>query len=344
MLWITILLFFIILVSWIADNTHIPFAKQFLLISMIVIMGLRYDVGRDYHNYEIIYNEPYSYYALSVEPVWQLFNHLLRSIGFQARIFFFVTAIIITLLYYKGIQKMTNHFYMAMILFVIFGFYYESANIVRQFVAMSILFYGYRDFLDGKIAKFILLGLIAAVFHTSALIVLPIILFSAIRIPAFLLMLSTIISFAFGSQLLNIIVNFVLPSMGDLLPYHYSVEDFDSGVNSGILRIAYLILSLSIIWLISSRNAQKDSRISALLNMVVFGIILYNTFYLFLPARRLYLYFFPFIVVLLPNCTKYFTKTSSYILLCIIAIVFGLFLVKANIGIPYNFDFQFFAV
>lgn len=339
MLWITLLLFVLILISCIADSQHMPYAKQFLLISMILIMGLRYDVGRDYPNYVIIYNEPYSYKALAVEPIWQLFNHVFRSLGFRSRIFFFLTAAATIYLYYKGIKKMTSHFYIAMALFIVLGFYYESANIIRQFLAMAILFYGYRDYLDGKIFRFILCGLTAALFHSSALIILPVILISRVRIPLVLLALSVIISFVCGTQLLDIAINVVLPSIGNMIPYHYTVDDYPAGYSSGLLKVVYIVLTLTIIWLLASKKV--DSKMTAMLNMVVFGVVLYNTFFLFMPARRLYLYFFPFIVVLIPECMKYFTKASSKIVMCIITFVFLLFLIKSNIGIPYAMDLNF---
>lgn len=344
MLWIVLFLIVLIVGSELADKQHSFFAKQILLMVLILILGLRYDVGRDYPTYEIIYNEPYSIHALAVEPVWRVLNDLLRSVGFQSRMFFFLTALVTMVMYYKGIRKMTTHFYIAIALFVILGFYFEAANTVRQFVAMSILFCGYQEYLDRKVGRFLVYGVIAVLFHTSVLFALPLMLLSRLRFPALLLFGVIIVSFLYGNRLLDIAISRFMPLLAEANSYQYSVEDFDPGIGSGTLKIVYNVLTLLIVSLLVSRKSMKvaNSNLLALLNMVVIGVVLYNVFYLFQPARRLYLYFFPFIVVLLPGCYCFFRRDSARLLLLLTFGVFLLFLIKSNIGLVYDFDFNFY--
>lgn len=344
MLWIVFFLSVLIVVAEYAERKHVPLAKQFLLMALILVLGLRHNVGRDYLAYELIYNEPYSFQALAVEPVWTILNEALRSAGFQPRMFFFLTALATTVLYYKGIRKMTSHFYLATFLFIVLGFYFEAANTVRQFVAMSILFCGYQEYLDGKSIRYLVYGVIATLFHVSVLFVLPFILLSKFRFPFLLLFGAVVVSLLYGNRLLDVVVGRFMPILAEFDSYRYSVDDFDSGISSGALKVVYNAFVLLIVSLIFSRKRRgtEHSNLQPLLNMVVIGIVMYNIFYLFQPARRLYMYFFPFIIVLLPDCGRFFKKDTAHIMLFLTVGVFLLFLIKSNIGLEYDFDFNFY--
>lgn len=343
MIWLTFFLLGSIFLSWCGTKLKVPFAKQTFIILLILVIGLRYNVGRDYPTYEIIYDVPDSTYANYVEPIWHLINYTLRSLGFASRGFFFLTSLMLVMWFYKGIKKMSPHFYVSVALFIICGFYYESANIVRQFIAISILFYSYPYLLEGKITKYLLWSAFAALFHVSVLIILPIILLSRFRYSIMLLLSGIIISFALGNSLLNLIVNFVMPSFSAIELYQYDVDDFDAGVGSGVLKLFYNLFILAILALYHyCKSSKSDPYFHMFLNMVIFGVILYNTFYLFQPARRLYLYFFTYLIILIPYCMDYFKKSSQYITIGITSLIFFAFLIKQNLTVPYDFDFSFF--
>lgn len=342
MIGLTLFLLISILLSWCGTKLQVPFAKQVFIFLLILILGLRHDVGKDYPTYELIYNVPDSVQANAVEPIWHLINYILRYLGFQARGFFFFTSVIVMVCFYKGIKNMSSHFYVSVTLFVLLGLYYESANIVRQYVAISILFCGFHYLVEGKIRKYIVCILFAALFHTSVLIIFPLILLSRFRYPPILLLAALAISFLFGNTILNTLINYVMPSLASLDLYQYGVDDFDAGVSSGILKLFYNLFACGILFLFMYRPPSKCAYFHILLNMVVIGMILYNTFYLFQPARRLYLYFFTYLIILIPYCAEYFKRTSQLIMIGITYLIFLLFLLKANVGIPYNFDVSFF--
>ncbi len=340
-----IVLIFLLLICIIgaeyATKLHVPFVHSIFAILLILIMGLRYDVGIDYPTYEDIYNENY-FYMPSIEPIWFFINDILRSIGFRSRAFFFLTSVIVVLGFYNGIRKLSPNFYISLLLFILAGFYFESANIVRQYVAMSILFSGLPCFLKGKIGKYVLWIFLAAMFHYSVLVIVPFIFLARIRYPLWLLCMILVVTFVFGNSLLNVVTNNIMPFVQDLGFYQYDVDDFDSGVNSGLLKIFYHLLVFSILLLYGKNKQKCPSFLFILINMVVIGLMIYNVCYLFTPARRLYLYFFPCIILVVPYCLNWFTKKSQVIAMGIVSCIFLLFLLKLNWGVPYNFDVAFF--
>ena len=136
---------------------------------------------------------------------------------------------------------------------------------------------------------------------------------------------------------MKFIINNIIPFVvSNLNKYDYEVDDFDSGVNSGLLKFVYLVLGIIIIYLYSRK---KDYHIFT--NLVIVGLCIYNVFYIFMPARRLYLYCFPFFIILYPKLITNFTFSSRIIVTIIIFLLFGLFLVKSNIDVPYNWDLKF---
>ena len=223
MIGLTLFLLFSILLTWCGTKLQVPLAKQVFVFLLILILGLRHDVGKDYPTYELIYNVPDSVQANATEPVWHLINYILRYLGFQARGFFFFTSVALMICFYKGIKSMSSNFYISVTLFVLSGFYFESANIVRQYVAIALLFYAFPYLLEGKIRKYMVWILLAALFHTSALLIFPFILLSRLRYPPILLFSALIISFLWGNSLLNILINYVMPSLATFNLYQYGV-------------------------------------------------------------------------------------------------------------------------
>lgn len=330
-----------VLIAWYEKN-HAPYARVLLSVLLVCVMGLRYDVGIDYPTYKDIYDDPYSVNALFIEPIWNIIIGLMRSIGLQSRAFFFLTSLVTFIGFYKGIKAMSPHFYLSLLLLLVCGFYFESANLLRQYVAVSLLFAGFHNFLCGKILKFIVWIVVAAFFHTSVLFVAPLILLSRLHFPVLLLFAILVISYLFGDQILNTAIELVMPSLKAIGSYQYEIDDFESGVNSGLLKIFYHLVICSIMALYIKYKRFVSPSFYILLNMVVMGLVIYNVCYLFMPARRLYLYSFPYIIILIPYCLSWFNYTSRFIVMGIVCGGFLLFLIKLYMDVAYNFDIQFF--
>lgn len=326
---------------WCISKLHVPFSSQFIILIMILIMGLRYNVGRDYPTYETIYNEPFSYPAMAVEPIWNFINDILRCIGFKSQIFFFLTSLVTLIGFYRGIKKMSPCFYTSLFLFFVSGVYFESSNIVRQYVAMSLLFCGFSDFLNKKWLHYLVWVLVAAIFHASVILIVPLILLSTYHYSKWVIGGIWIISFIMGNSVLNYLIVHFFPFLYDVGSYQYKVDDFDSGISSGMLRLFYNILALLML-ILYSKYSFVDRKVYVLTNMFLLGIIIYNVCYIFMPARRLYLYFFPYLIVILPYYLKRFEKVSRWVVMSSICAVFLAFLLKSNIGLQYDCNLIFF--
>lgn len=159
------------------------FLYMFLMVIIPAIFaGMRYEIGSDYGLYKLSYDN-YSkmsyftfqrYGGISLEvgyfyltKVAQLIFNNYQGVLFLAAILSYGLAIITM----KRYGKYGNLGIMLLIYFILY--YAPSYNIVRQIIATSIIFYGFKYIEQKKIIKYAITVIIATTFHTSALFCIP---------------------------------------------------------------------------------------------------------------------------------------------------------------------------
>lgn len=325
---------------FVSQIKNIPkFYQIFIFILLWLIIGLRHDVGIDYPMYKVMYDNPYHYGNYSTEPIWHILNDSLRWFGFKSRMFFLVSSGFTMLFFYKGISKLSPAFYASVILFILLDFYFETSNTVRQCAAMGALMWGYAEQQQKNYTSAIILAILAFCLHYSALFGIIFIIVSYIRIKPIHLIIAVVVSAIFGAKLMNIAINQFMPILADIGKYTYQVDKFDDGVSTGLLKYVYTALGMGILCFYKRLDSLSPN-VYQLINLVTIGICLYCIFYTFQPARRLYMYGFMFIIILLPYFFKLFKNSSRILVTSTIYLVFLLFLIKSKLPVSYHFDFN----
>lgn len=327
------------------SKTQYKYKKFFpyiIMLSLAMVMGLRYDVGIDYPIYEEVFNNPYSWHRGGMEWIWLQFMDGLRSLSFKARSFFFITSLLYVYGYYIGFKRLSPQIYFSFILFIIIGTYGEGSNTIRQTCAQAILFAGTNYFLSKKWKKFLPYVICAVLLHMSALIGLALMFLCRIRIKYWILYALILITFIIGPALMNRFLSILMAAVVVIGKYNYTPESFDPGVSTGTLRILYTLVGIIVLGLTQSLKSKNlPAGIHILVNLVVLGILIYNIFYLFLPVNRLNKYCFPYLTVLFPIICNRIKRPSRYIVEGGLSFAFILFLLEKTISNPYNFDFLF---
>lgn len=109
--------------------------------------------------------------ALNIEPGFVLSSYFLKLILNNDFIVLFCFALITYGFYIKGAIK--NNLNLAIFIAAIFsytGLYFMSFNVIRQCIALSIIFFGINFLTSNSNKKFIITCLVAAIFHYSAII------------------------------------------------------------------------------------------------------------------------------------------------------------------------------
>lgn len=165
---------FLMLLSFIElyNNGYSTKIKVVLIILLCFIMGFRYNVGNDYHNYVDIY-ENLDWYMDVFEPGYILLCQFSQKLNLTYQFPFFICSLLtvlpIAFLVNKTIPRM---FCTSMTVYVLSYVYFEAMNTVRQAVAMSaflLVFYFY--IIKEQKLKALLALIFGALFHKSILII-----------------------------------------------------------------------------------------------------------------------------------------------------------------------------
>ncbi|HFU4127590.1 TPA: EpsG family protein, partial [Streptococcus suis] len=170
----------------------------------------------------IVYVRPIFLLSINVDSFSQLvqlkpdteigylfFNFVISRFTNDFQLYLFIVEYIVILFFALGLFRFRTKgsLTFGMLLFC-FLFYNRSLNIVRQFLAMSIIFLNLKYYFENKDLKFIISVIFASLFHTSAIIVLPIIYLAKLKnkVWQYLSYLTLFISVIFYSEIIQFLV------------------------------------------------------------------------------------------------------------------------------------------
>jgi len=166
-------------------RTEIIGIKYWIIILAIFIYCGGYMTGSDWRSYEIIYNSISIKGALSYtrENVFYLYMLIFKTLGISFINFLIFSKILIFCCITYNILKYSIDEYFALFLF--WGIQYFTLfifvnNPLRFMIAMGIISFSYEKIIKRSFLSYIIIILIAAYFHISALIMIPVYFFQNI--------------------------------------------------------------------------------------------------------------------------------------------------------------------
>lgn len=274
-----------------------------IFVILFSISALRFDIGNDYQNYTLTAHEA-SVNGYVVTEVG--FNWLVKIVykimgGEYYEMVFAIFSFATLTIFIKGIKKQAVSFFEAFFVFMMFGMYFQTFNTVRYYLALSIAFYSMRYVLEKDWIKFVFVILIAALFHKSVLIVIPVYFIATFEWKKWQMAvgaLASIICFLFKDTILKLALN-LYPSYRDTI--------YLSGGTSltSIVRIfAVIVLYLWFCHYYNKKNPDFDKnegwyrelRFYGQLNMAAFIVA---TLFSFLPVITRLAYYFSINQILL---------------------------------------------
>lgn len=327
-----------------------------LITLLFLVSALRYNVGQDYEHWVEVYNwilngEPAGNY---VEIGYRYLNKLIQLVPFfNAYVLFFITSAFIIFgfgyLIYKNVEK--KYWFLAVFMFICSGIFFASLNLVRQYIAVVITTFGIIFLKKNKYIWFIISIILAALFHTSALVMI-------VFLPFYLLFRNQrhnkVLIAIYVLSLIFMIVDLrqILEYLAFLIPERwkwYLQSDFLTERNFSAIT-KQLVPNLLLIFLLIKRKQviemNKENDIYIL--MLFIDVIITNCFYGVLVLLRLS-YFFdislifivPIIFELLQSYNKKIENLGKlaifgyYILLTVVTI----FLMDGHGVMPYQMIF-----
>jgi hypothetical protein len=160
-----------------AQRASVAQADRWLKAAFLVLfsfLALRYQYGNDYANY-LRYFEEGEDSLLRLEPGWRLLRALFQPLGFFAMVG--VLALFNSLTYFHFVKRYVPKQYFGYAVFLyLFNPYFMlvHSSAMRQSVAISIFLWAIRYIEERRVLRYVALVALAATFHTSALVLLPV--------------------------------------------------------------------------------------------------------------------------------------------------------------------------
>lgn len=222
---------------------------SFLLL--FVIAGFRgLEVGNDTPMYVSYFSRLDGLGSLSVsenrfEFAFRLYNCLIAQFFSDPHILLIISSLVYFGLLYKVFRKISVTPVYSVLMYVGLTMYYSSLTMLRQCIAIGLCAIAYLYLMEKKRVRFVLLVVLAGMFHTTAYLVLVMLLFSLIpykKNTRFLYFAIGLICAAFFNVLVQVVVILVPKYAGYLSGENYYIAGkLGSVIKAGIYGSLYLI-------------------------------------------------------------------------------------------------------
>lgn len=322
-------------------------AVWFVVIAMILLSGLRKNVGADYP----VYKELYSYFGLfinfsevfdkalfrentiEIEWLYVFFNKVFFDLGLPFYMLTLFVAIFSISLKFWRMEKEVAYPAFALMIYMIPSYFIADSGQIRQGLGMAVCAFSYRYIKSRNLPMFLLFIYIALGFHKSSIVFLPAYWLATVRMNStrILILISVCVLLA-PFQIYN-----NLGFLSSIAPQEiysgYTGYIQMEGVDEGRVGLLDLIMILYVFFLVSfdKITCEKIPYYEYIRNLGVFGICLYFVmrgspiFSTRLPG--IYLFFMTLVV---PNIIASIEKISlkrylHFVLVCFVVFYYFVF-------------------
>lgn len=251
-----------------------------IFIILFVLSALRSGIGNDYWVYRYRFLDiARGDTKISYEIGFQLFVKLMQAIvGMDNYVPIFSVIAFVTLLFtLKGIYDTSDWFVITVFLYMTNGFYFMTFSNMRYYLALGMVLYAMKYVLSKKFVPFCCIILCAALFHMTALLVIPaylVALYLKWGKKTYWLIPTVCVTLLAGSAVIRRIV---------FIFYPYYEGDLILDVRRlSVMNIAkcFAILVLALIYY--KRVIKGNERAEFFFNLNLFALVLY-TFASYIP-------------------------------------------------------------
>ena len=235
-------------------------------------------------------------------PGYALYTRLCYLLGLSYRGLLLVTNLFLTSVVLWFIKKYSPLPWLSLYLYLTMQFFAHSMNLFRQSIAATICLLAYPFLKKRKLLPFVLIVLIAATFHVSAVFLLPFYwvlnwkadgriyaVIGAVCVPFYL----------FSNQAAQFLTQYLFPNYAGYIGSRY-------WVGLGERYAVYPILYFAAVFLLRKKLLSADSNNRQLINSAFYVMLLYifSTHHMILERFSIYLFMYG--MILLPKLVDCF--------------------------------------
>ncbi|WP_239745302.1 EpsG family protein [Mammaliicoccus sp. F-M27] len=250
------------------------------------------------------------------DKTFYLVVRALNFIGVEESLIVVLFSILFLISVFWMIYKYSNNTLISITLFICLGYLFFSLTGLRQTFALTFIIISYKYLRERNIYKFIILVLLASLFHSTALVFLiayPLVYMKLGIKHVVVLIIAFLINILFNTQIYSLLKNFIFNEQ-----YEYYLNNKESLNYSGFLIQLSIFLFCLLFKKTSLTNSPKNI---TFYNLIFIGLI----FQLFATniavVFRISLYFSIFSIILFSNVISSFKDVYIKILVNIIVIV-----------------------
>jgi len=193
---------------------------RILFFVLVLIAGLRYNVGVDTYSYTkefqtfpTIYQLDFSFIKQSnYQILWILFESVLRTFTSSFYVLQFTLAIFVNFVVFKTVRKYSISPFLTMVFYFLFFYFNLNMEILRESIPICLLLVAIPFLIERKLIRYLIISTIAFFFHESGIIlfIVPFIFYLRISKKYYfitiivLFSISSIVSFYFTDFVTNL--------------------------------------------------------------------------------------------------------------------------------------------
>lgn len=320
--------------SWVTTETIISVKPNKVwvcgvLICLVVISGLRSGIG-DTETYKQIYSThdfTWEYVFSEKDIGFGIFQMILKNYSDDPQLMIFVAAFITNLLIIIVLYTYSRLFELSTYLYITGGIFLVSMNGIRQVLAASIIFIGTKYLLSGQFVKYSMLVLLAAAFHQSALLLLPI--YFIVRVRAwtkytYIVLLATTLIVIGYNQFNSLLFEAIKDTQ-------YSIyTDFNEG-GANIIRVIISAVPLLIAYAGRDKLRAMFPKSDYIVNLSLLGLVFMAISTQQWIFARVALYFNLYQLILISWIIEVFSKKDRKFVYYMIIVLYFIFYYYENV-------------
>lgn len=272
------------------------------VLPLFIVSALRYDLGTDYtKRYLSAYKATVNGVEVkSLEITFRYIVKICTTITTNPNILFIITSFIIIGLIMLTILTKSKNKILSVIILVLGGFYFESLNLVRQYVSIAIILFSSHFLLKNNwkyYILFILSVILATSIHTSAFVAIVIVILGKFTFVnwKWILPVSTAI-LIFNGQIMNVIIKII-----ELTEYAHYKEIAGEISYLNIIKNIFLFIAMQYVYNQSKKQNKLEIADKFYLNIQGLTLLVVCLGACNFQFSRIAIYFYIFQIMSIPH-------------------------------------------
>ena len=241
---------------------------------LFLLSAFRMEVGNDYETYVDTFHEIYVGGYVVTEPLFNAVVKILCELsgGENYLLVFAVFAFVTIWIFLKVMYEQADDFFMAFFLFMTLGIYFRTFNTVRYYFVLAITLYSFRYIFRKEYGKFLLLIVLAAFFHKSVLVVIPIYLIANMKWKKWYVAVLSV-----GAATMVLFQDFIMEIALELYPSYKDTIylETETGLSGNLMSILRCVAVLMLALLCYREAWREDEKNKFYVKLNFLAVLLY---------------------------------------------------------------------